>query len=123
MEIRRHIWSLLLCALFAVPSMAAAQFGRGEYLVVSGGPALREWENLRVGRDQHDQWWGNFIRPARVRIGQLKERYGSASRVTWLVHRPSYTARAEEEERPLLSFIRSVQEKYCLLYTSDAADE
>ena len=29
----------------------------GEYIVVAGGPALREWEDLRKNVDQHDRYW------------------------------------------------------------------
>lgn len=103
---------LVLLTILLVPSEAAAQSRRGEYLIVSGGPALRKWENLRLGRDQHDKSWLNFIRPARVQIAQLRKRRGPAAQITWLVHRPSYSTRAEEDGKPLLSYIRSVQDKY-----------
>jgi hypothetical protein len=124
MAMRSHILHLLVWALVAVPAVAFAQSGKGEFVVVSGGPALRKWENLRVGRDQHDQWWGNFIRPARVHIAEIRERYGRGASISWLVYRPAYTARAEEDEEPLLSFIRSVQEKYgCRLVWFSSGNE
>jgi len=97
---------------------------KGDYVIVSGGPALREWEDLRVSRDQHDKWWGNFIRPARVRIAEIRKQAGPTARITWLVHRPSYAARAKEEGRPLLSFIQSVQQKYgCKLIWFSTGDD
>ncbi len=59
-----------------------------------------------------------------MRIAQLRERYGSSVRVTWMVHRPSYAARAAEDERPLLSYIKSVEEKFgCELIWFSKGDE
>ena len=41
----------LACSLCA--SIASAQT---EYIILSGGPALRQWENLRKPGEQHDRW-------------------------------------------------------------------
>jgi hypothetical protein len=41
---------------FSKKNNAAAQ---GEYIVVSGGPALQKWEILREDDEPHDVWWGN----------------------------------------------------------------
>ncbi len=86
--------------------------GRDEYIVISGGPALLQWESYRESRDRHDKWWGNFIRTARIRFDQLRNQLGEDALITWLVYRPGYARRATEEGRPLLSFIESVNEKY-----------
>jgi len=97
---------------------------KGEYLILSGGPALREWEKLRVRRDQHDKWWGNFIRPSRVRIAQIRDTHGPSAQITWMVHRPSYVARAREEGGPYIDNILSVQRKYgCKLIWFTSGDE
>ncbi|MBD27692.1 MAG: hypothetical protein CMO38_00405 [Verrucomicrobiaceae bacterium] len=84
----------------------------GEYIIISGGPALREWEDLRKKKYQHDRWWGNFIRPARVRIQELRKDFGENYEITWLVYKPSYEARASEDKNPLISWIESVEKKY-----------
>ena len=83
-----------------------------EYIIVSGGPALRQWEDLRKKKYQHDRWWGNFIRPARVRIQELRKDYGEEYEITWLVYKPSYETRASEDKNPLISWIESVEKKY-----------
>ncbi|MEM9018861.1 MAG: hypothetical protein AAGC68_17765, partial [Verrucomicrobiota bacterium] len=83
-----------------------------EYLLVSGGTALRYWENYRREAHRHDQWWGNFIRSARMRIEQLQKATNKQVNITWFVHRPCYETRAREDGDPLISHIESVQEKY-----------
>lgn len=57
----------------------------GEYIIISGGPAIRRWEDLRKPSEQHDRWWGNFIRPARMRFEELRKQYGPNAQITWLV--------------------------------------
>ena len=44
-----------------------------EYIIVSGGPALKKWEVFRRTNHRHDKWWGNFIRSARIRIAESYE--------------------------------------------------
>ncbi len=95
-------------ALFGRPKAK----GAGEFIILSGGPALRQWENLRREPDRHDRWWGNFIRPARVRIQQLQAERGTGQPITWLVYRPCYETRATEDGKPLISWIESVRDKY-----------
>ena len=91
--------TLLLCivradaSLFGGGSKSAAD---GEYIIVSGGPALREWEDLRKKIEQHDRWWGNFIRSAKFRMTELFQKHGSRLNVTWLVYRPAYVRRSTE---------------------------
>jgi hypothetical protein len=72
-------------------------YGRSEFVIVSGGPALRRWEDLRIVREQHDRWWGNFIRAARIRIEQIRRAHGDAAQITWLVYRPGYERRVPED--------------------------
>lgn len=84
----------------------------GEYIIISGGPAIRRWEDLRKPSEQHDRWWGNFIRPARMRFEELRKQYGPNAQITWLVYRQGYERRAREEGRPLVSYVESVRDRH-----------
>jgi hypothetical protein len=83
-----------------------------EYIICSGGPALRQWENLRKPTEQHDRWWGNFVRPARVRMQDLKKKLPQGTLITWLVYRDAYLRRAAEDHDPLTSHVESVRDTY-----------
>ncbi len=98
----RAFFRLLLLALLSIVSAtgsASAQrpYAQEEYVIASGGPALRAWEEYRGPGDQHDRYWGNFIRAARIRIDQLRAQHGPALNLTWLVYRPSYESRERED--------------------------
>lgn len=98
----RAFFRLLLLALLgltALPCTVSAQrnYAREEYVILSGGPALRAWEQYRMPKDQHDKYGGNFIKSARIRIDQLRAQHGPALNITWIVHRPSYETRQREE--------------------------
>lgn len=95
---------------FTIASTAAAQ--SGEYIILSGGPALRRWEDLRRAGEQHDRWWGNFVRPARVTIEALQKRLPPGTAITWLVYRDAYVRRTAEDRQPLVSFVESVRDKF-----------
>ncbi len=102
-------------AFAAVASFLACTFARAEpareYVLVSGGPSLIEWEKFKA--DPHDQWWGNFIRAARVRIQELREKHGPDALITWLVYRPGYERRAQRQDQAdLIGNIQSVRDKY-----------
>ena len=60
MHTLRYVLTFLL--LLAAPVLAQ------EYIVVSGGPALRKWEDYRVPEEQHDRYAGNFIKAAHIRL-------------------------------------------------------
>jgi hypothetical protein len=107
----RYFYSALLFLLLALTS-APAEVQR-EYIVVSGGPSLIEWEKYKVA--PHDRWWGNFIRSARVRIEQLRKQHGPSARITWLVYKPGYVRRAQRQDHSdLIGNIASVRSKYGL---------
>ena len=90
-------------------SVVRAEVGR-EYILLSGGPSLEEWEKYKA--EPHDRWWGNFIRAARVRIQEIKKKTPGAQ-ITWLVHRPSYQRRGLRQDRSnILGNITSVRDKY-----------
>lgn len=105
---------LLLLSFFCCEIKAApAESFQREYIVVSGGPSLIEWEKFKT--IPHDHWWANFIRGARVRLSELREEQGPQAEITWMVFRPSYQRRAtRQEKKDLIANITSVRDKYKL---------
>jgi hypothetical protein len=101
--------ALALLALGLSPALHAQS--QGEYVIVSGGPALRKWENLRRPGEQHDRWWGNFIRPARMRIQEIQAQ-DPAAVITWLVYRNAFVTRGAEDKRSLTELVTSVRDKF-----------
>lgn len=102
---------LTLLSLWLLGStMAAAQ--QTEYIICSGGPALRKWEDLRQQGQQHDRWWGNFVRTARVRMQELQKTLPQGTTITWLVYRDAYLRRASEDHDPLTAHCESVRDTY-----------
>ncbi|HSI86020.1 MAG: hypothetical protein ACAI35_25605 [Candidatus Methylacidiphilales bacterium] len=82
---------LMLCSMLVLlPSMARA----GEFIILSGGPALRIYEADK--RATHDKYWFNFIDSAQLRIHQLRPKLQPGDEITWLVFRPGYADRAVE---------------------------
>ena len=100
---------LLLLFLFAAAALPARADYEKEYIVVSGGPSLYQWEKFK--RPPHDRWWANFIRSASVRIDEIRAAQGPGARVTWLVYRPAYERRLRQSEGPLLDWIKALADK------------
>ena len=73
---------------------------------------MREWEDLRREEHQHDRWWGNFIRTARLRIQELQKASNNQVNITWMVYKRGYTHRETEDGDPLIDNIISVRDKY-----------
>lgn len=90
----------LFVALMFFTNLAAA-----EHVIVTGGPALRRWENYRVPQDQHDRWWANFVRAATLRMAEIRQAYGSDAAIVWLVYQPGYQARGREDGKPYTTWI------------------
>lgn len=102
---------LLIATLLAVLASFAEASPQREYILVSGGPSLIEWEKFKA--EPHDRWWGNFIRAARVRIEELRRKHGPDALITWLVYRPGYERRAGRQDKAnLIGNIESVRDKY-----------
>ena len=96
--------------LAATSGIAAAQVQK-EYILLSGGPSLIEWEKYKA--TPHDVWWGNFVRAARVRIEQIRTEQGPDALITWLVYKPGYVRRAQRQDKAdLIGNIVSVRDKY-----------
>ena len=105
----------VVSALFGSTETASAQTRfklDGEYIIVSGGPALKEWEQYRTENHQHDKWWGNFIRTARLRVQELQKMSDNKIKITWLVYKNGYVNRQDEDGDPLIDNIISVRDKY-----------
>lgn len=101
----------LLALVFMVGILSARAEVEREYILVSGGPSLHEWEKFKA--DPHDRWWGNFIRSARVRIQEIQAKVGPSAKITWLVHKPSYLRRASRQDKQdLIANIVSVRDKF-----------
>ena len=99
-------------AVQAIPeNHAALKRMPGEYVVLIGGPALREWENLRRAHQQHDRWWANFLAAGNVRTRQLISMGVPPPSITWVVYRPGYARRSREEGKPLLNWIQDLAAK------------
>ena len=109
----RPIFSAILLLTCGFATQAAADT---EYLIVSGGPAVRKFEDLRRPGEQHDRWWGNFIRTARVRMQEIQRTAPAGTRITWLVYRDGYVRRAAEEHQPLTQNIESVPQAYPFIH-------
>jgi hypothetical protein len=80
-------------------------WSHAEHLIVTGGPAMRKWENFRVTDDQHDRWWANFVRAATLRMAEVRKAYGADAPLVWMVYQPAYQSRAREDGQPYTSWI------------------
>ena len=105
-----HMFRTLLLILLAGTLTAGAAVQK-EYILVSGGPSLIEWEKYKAS--PHDRWWGNFVRAARVRIEEIRKKEGPNALITWMVYKRGYVRRGERQDKTdLLSNILSVRDKY-----------
>ena len=110
---RALVLTLLIFCCVGASAARAQQTYKPEYIVVTGGPSLIEWEKFK--RIPHDHWWANFVHASRIRLQELREQYGPDAFITWLVYKPAYIRRGERmEKRDLIAEIQSVQQKYKL---------
>lgn len=79
--------------------------GQADHVIVTGGPALRKWENYRVKKDQHDRWWANFVRASTLRMAEIRKAYGSDAPLVWIVYQPGYQTRGREDGQPYTTWI------------------
>lgn len=106
---QRLMLSLIIGLVLGVSSHAH------QHLVLSGGPALREWELFRTENDQHDLWWANFIRSATLHIdilrAQEKEQGVAPSKIHWYVYKKGYSLRGREDGKPYTKWIQDQAKK------------
>jgi hypothetical protein len=108
---KRTIRALCLIGFlgFSAALRASDSFQK-EYLVITGGPSLIEWEKFK--KVPHDHWWANFAHASRIRLDELRQQFGPDARITWLVYKPSYVRRgARQEKRDLTKELESIQKK------------
>jgi hypothetical protein len=84
---------LALLTLLALGT-ATAPAQNAEYVVLTGGPALRFMEHGKAA--SHDVYWFNFVDASVIRLQQLKAVATPQVLVTWLVYKPAYASRSQE---------------------------
>lgn len=97
---------LILLSFLALVSVASA-----DHLILTGGPAIRNWEDLRVPQDQHDRWWANFVRASTLRMVEIRKAYGESAPIVWMVYRPGYQDRGREDSKPYTTYITDLAKK------------
>lgn len=97
---------MTLAAIWLWSGIASA-----DHVIVTGGPALRKWENLRVEKDRHDRWWANFIRASTIRMDQLIVPTRPKGRIIWMVYKPGYRDRGKEDGKAYLTWIQNLATK------------
>lgn len=81
------------------------------HVLLTGGTALRKFENYRVASDRHDKWWANFIRASTLRMDEFKKAYGDQATFTWFVYRQAYVNRGQEDGKPYTTWITEQAQK------------
>jgi len=110
---RALVFTLLIFCSVGASAARAQQGYKPEYIVVTGGPSLIEWEKFK--RIPHDHWWANFVHASRIRLQELREQNGPDAFITWMVYKPSYVRRGERvEKKDLIAEIQSIQKKFNL---------
>lgn len=112
-----------LCGgLLAAAVAFCAPMAQAVEVILTGGVALKSWENLR-GPARHDNWWANFVRASTVRM-EMARRENPSAKFTWIVFRPAYITRGREEKQDYLSKIREEARKFnANLIFVDTADQ
>lgn len=110
--------------VIAVLFLLLAAWSHADHVIVTGGPALRRWENLRVEEDQHDRWWANFVRASTLRMAEIRQAYGSGAPLVWFVFRPGYEARGREDGKPYITWIteQATKRNVTLIWFSGTGD-
>ncbi len=113
------LFTILLAPLRAQETVPPA--ASGEFIILTGGVSMWKWEKWKA--QPHDNWWMNFVRASRLRIEQIQAASPGAQ-ITWLVYRPAYLNRAQQDSADLIGNINSVRDAYHVrLIYFDKADE
>lgn len=90
--------------------LAVAPVAQATDVILTGGVALRSWENYR-GPAAHDNWWANFVRASTIQM-ELLQRKNPQAKITWIVFRPSYITRSKENKTEFIPKIAETAKKY-----------
>lgn len=114
----------LAAILFFLSLGQVATNAQQNHVILCGGPALRSWEELRVGPDQHDRWWANFVRASTMRMDILRKAYGDNTSIVWMVYKPGYVTRGREEGKPYTTWIteQATKRRAKLVWLNSSSD-
>lgn len=112
-----------LARVIALALLLLGSSSFADHVIVTGGPALRKWENYRVADDQHDRWWANFVRAATLRMAEIRLAYGSDAPIVWLVFQPGYQTRGREDGKPYTAWIaeQAAKRRVTLIWFSSSS--
>ncbi len=102
---------LFFVVLFAAICNSAFADASREYVILTGGVSLWQWEKYKA--EPHDNWWANFVRASRIRMDQI-EQQDPGAQITWLVYRPAYVVRAKQDNNDIIGHIESVRDAFHL---------
>lgn len=100
----------LLCSLIFTLIFTTSSFAY-EHVILTGGPALRKWENYRVESDRHDKWWANFVRASTMHMDTIRSQEGNNESITWYVYKKGYIQRGREDGKPYTTWIQEQASK------------
>jgi hypothetical protein len=108
----------------ALAFLVLTSLSHADHVIVTGGPALRKWENLRVSEDQHDRWWANFVRAATLQMAAIRQTHGPDARLVWMVFQPGYQARGREDGKPYTTWIaeQAAKRRATLIWFNGSGD-
>ena len=95
----------ILCSFLLLLALASSSFA-SQHVILTGGPALRKWENLRTPNNQHDKWWANFIRASTLQMDILRKQNETNESITWYVIKSGYIRRGAEDGKPYTTWIQ-----------------
>jgi len=101
-----------LLRILSLSALLLAASSQADHVIVTGGPALRHWENNRVPQDRHDHWWANFIRASTLRMDEIHQVYGADAPIVWMVYEPGYQTRGLEDKVSYTKMITDLAAKY-----------
>lgn len=110
--------------ILAVLGIVLSGLASAEHVIVTGGPALRRWENYRVTEDQHDRWWANFVRASTLRMAEVRTAYGKDAPLVWIVYRDGYETRGREDGKPYTTWISQLasERRATLIWINSGSD-
>jgi len=97
--------------IIALSLLLLVSNSQADHVVVTGGPALRKWEDYRLPDDQHDRWWANFVRASTLRIDEIRKTRGANAPIVWMIYQPSYKTRGREDHKPYTQWISKLATK------------